>query len=145
MCCEVPRECVWHKDVVKIRVNYSMENKLVVKSYTEGSGQRFDVQMEINEDWCFSGISTGMSALKYLHQLYQQWNWVQPQKVSRWLWAVWCSQHIQETGYHWKGPRQAWVQVNLMRFNKVKGKALQLCFGKPQYQYKLGDAEKDLR
>ena len=31
-----------------------------------------------------------------------------------------------------------------MRFNRVKCKVLQLCFGNPHYQDKLGDAEKDL-
>lgn len=49
-----------------------MEKELIAKSYTEGCGQWLDVQMEITEDWCPSGIRTGTSALKYLHQLHQQ-------------------------------------------------------------------------
>jgi len=32
-----------------------------------------------------------------------------------------------------------WALVNLMRFNKVKCKALHLGRGKPHYQYGLGD------
>ena len=32
-----------------------------------------------------------------------------------------------------------WTQVNLLRFNKSKSKALHLGQGNPHYQYKLGD------
>lgn len=32
-----------------------------------------------------------------------------------------------------------WVCVNLLRFNKAKCKVLFLCYGNPQYQYRLGD------
>ncbi|GAB0178696.1 cAMP-dependent protein kinase inhibitor alpha [Grus japonensis] len=34
---------------------------------------------------------------------------------------------------------EVWDHVNIMKFNKAKGKVLHLSWGNPQYQYWLGD------
>ena len=39
------------------------DEELVGWSHPEGSGQRLNVQMEISDKWCPSGVCTGTSAL----------------------------------------------------------------------------------
>lgn len=40
-----------------------MDKKLVGWPHPEGGGQWLDVQMEVGDEWCPSGIQTGTSAV----------------------------------------------------------------------------------
>ncbi|GAB0203844.1 hypothetical protein GRJ2_002850000 [Grus japonensis] len=47
---------------------------------TQSCGQRLNVQVEISDKWCSSGVSTGISTVCQCHR---QWDRVHPQQVCR--------------------------------------------------------------
>lgn len=57
-----------------------MDEELVVRLYLENDGRWLNVQVEISDKWCTSGVETGTHAVLCLHQWCQQWDQVHPQQ-----------------------------------------------------------------
>lgn len=97
--------------------------QLPERQNSKACGQCQRVQLEVHNKWCHPEIRTGSTLVQYC----QQWpGWRDRVYSQQFCWGYRTGRGVCATIQHDLDGLESWTEINLMRFNKGKCRALHL-------------------